>query len=134
MRCMERNKQPFWYSNYGGIAPIRNEDGYLTGEQDVIRLPPVRAMGNISPSRGEAVSRAFGDELDYDRVIALDNPDFPVDEQTVIWIGITPELDGEGNLARDEDGNILTPWNYEVRSVAPSLNSVNIAVRKVNVR
>ena len=39
-----------------------------------------------------------------------------------------------GSLAVDENGEILTPWDYIVKKVARSLNSVSIAITKVNVQ
>ena len=134
MRCLKRNQQTFWYSAYGGITAVEDENHNLTGEHTVTRSNPVKATGNISPARGEAVNREFGDSLNYDRVIVVEDPGFPIDEQTVLWIGITPSLTNQGALELDQNGDPVTPWNYVVRRVAPSLNSMSIAVSKVSVR
>ena len=51
---------------------------------------------------------------------------FPITVSTVFWIETLPEI--------AEDGSTDTPHDYIVKQVAMSLNSVSIAVSKVNVR
>jgi hypothetical protein len=50
---------------------------------------------------------------------------FPITSSSVFWIDTLPEI--------KEDGSTDTPYDYIVKQVAPSLNSVSIAVSKVNV-
>jgi hypothetical protein len=51
---------------------------------------------------------------------------FPITVSSIFWIDTLPEI--------AEDGTTSTPHDYIVKKVAPSLNSVSIAVSKVNVR
>lgn len=133
MRCLRRNMVPFWYALYGGRAPILDENGDDTGQYEVRYGDPIRAYGNISAAAGDVSTRPFGDSLDYDKVIAYEHADTPIDEHAVLWIDTQPECSEDGSLVVDENGEAATPWDYVVRKVARSLNSVLIAVSKVNV-
>lgn len=133
MRCLQRNMVPFWYALYEGRASILDENGYDTGQYEVRYGAPVRKHGNISAAAGDVSTRQFGDDISYDKVIALDDPHTPIDEHAVLWIDAAPECVEDGSLAVDVTGEILTPWDYVVRKVARSLNSVLIAVSRVNV-
>ena len=133
MKCMERNKVRFFYALYMGKQEITDEYGNATGQYEVTHSPPVECYGNISAAKGETQSRQFGENEAYDKVIVLDNLSPNIDEYSVLWIDTMPELDQEGNLALDENEKIITPYDYIVKKVAKSLNSVSIAVSKVKV-
>lgn len=126
MRCMVRNKVLFYYALYEGKQEVVDEYGNKTGQYEIIYGKPVALMGNVSPAVGETETRQFGEGVSYDRVIVLDNPKTPIDEYSILWIDTL--------LVISEDGTTTTPHNYIVSKVAPSLNSVSIAIRKVNVR
>lgn len=133
MRCLERNKQPFYYSTYVGKEEMRDENGYLTGEYKVIRTIPVKSYGNISSSKGRLVNQAFGSDLRYDKVLILDNYAPQMNEYTVFWIDRLPELDKDGKVKLDEDGNATIPYNYVVKQIGKSINSTSIALSKVDI-
>lgn len=126
MRCLNRNKVPFWYALYVTEKPLYDEDGFKTSESEIIYSNPVAEKGNVRANTGAAAVRAFGLDLNYDRVIELDNPSHPIKETSVLWIDTPPVL--------NEDGTTDTPFDYVVKKIAPSLNSLLIAVSKVNVR
>ena len=126
MRTLARNKTRIFYANYRDKIPLEDEYGNLTGEYEVTRENPVAVMANISAARGESTTRQFGEDVRYDRIIVLDDPAFPIAETSVLWIDTPPEI--------AKDGTTKTPHDYIVKQVAPSLNSVSIAVSKVNVR
>ena len=126
MRTLTRNKIRIYYANYHDKIPIKDEYGNLTGEYHLSYDKPVQIMANVSAARGESTTRQFGEDVSYDRVIVLDDPSFPIKETSIIWIDTPPEI--------AEDGSTETPHDYIVKSVAPSLNSVSIAVSKVDVR
>ena len=133
MKCMERNKVQFYYALYMGKEEITDEYGNATGQYEVTHSAPIECYGNVSAAKGETQSRQFGENEAYDKVIVLDNLSPNIDEYSVLWIDTIPELDNEGNLAVDNDGEIITPYDYIVKKVARSLNSVSIAVSKVKV-
>lgn len=133
MRCMNRNKVKFFYSLYEGREPITDEYGNVTGEYDVKHGNPTEGYANISAAKGETQTRQFGESETYDKVIVMDNEAPPIDEYSVLWVDTVPQLNEDGSLAVDEEGNVLTPHDYIVKKVAKSLNSVSIAISKVNV-
>ena len=126
MRTLHRNKVRIFYANYREKIPITDEYGNLTGEYRLSYDKPVQIMANVSAARGEATTRQFGDDEGYDRVVVLDDPTFPIASTSILWIDTPPEI--------AEDGSTDTPHDYIVKQVATSLNSVSIAVSKVNVR
>ena len=133
MRCMNRNKVKFFYSLYEGREPITDEYGNVTGEYDVKHGNPTEGYANISAAKGETQTRQFGESETYDKVIVMDNEAPPIDEYSVLWVDTVPQLNEDGSLAVDEEGNVLTPYDYIVKKVAKSLNNVSIAISKVNV-
>ena len=126
MRTLHRNKVRIFYANYLDKIPIRDEYGNLTGEYEISYTNPTEVCANVSAARGEATTRQFGEDEGYDRIIVLDDPKFPVSATSIMWIDTLPEI--------AEDGSTETPNDYIVKRVATSLNSVSIAVSKVNVR
>jgi len=133
MRCMNRNKVKFFYALYVGRDPITDEYGNVTGEYDVKHGNPTEGYANISAAKGETQTRQFGESETYDKVIVMDNEAPQIDEYSVLWVDTEPQINEDGSLAVDEEGNILTPHDYIVKKVARSLNNVSIAISKVNV-
>ena len=122
MRCLLRNMTTFYYANYERKEELTDEYGNKTGEYEVIYGSPVKCKGNISAAQGEMESRQFGDSESYDKVIVLNNMNVPIDEYSILWVDSLPS------------SNSNTPHDYIVKKVARSLNSVSIAISKVNVR
>lgn len=125
MRCLMRNKTSFYYALYTGQTEIKDEYGNATGQYSVEYGNPIKTLGNVSAAKGEIQSRQFGESETYDKVIVLDDPNTPIDEYSILWVDIRPEL---------TDGVTTTPHDYIVKKVARSLNSVSIAISKVAVR
>jgi hypothetical protein len=126
MRTLARNKIRIFYANYCNKTPLKDEYGNLTGEYEVTYGNPIAVMANVSAARGESTTRQFGEEVRYDRIIVLEDPSFPIAETSILWIDTLPDI--------AENGTTKTPHDYIVKQVAPSLNSVSIAVSKVTVR
>ncbi len=133
MRCMERNKVNFYYALFTKSVPVVDEYGNNTGEFDVQHGNPVKSSANISAAKGETQTRQFGENVSYDKVIAMDNEAPPIDEYSILWIDTMPELNADGSLAVDSEGKVKTPHDYIVKKVAKSMNSVSYAVSKVSV-
>ena len=123
MRNLARNKRKFTYCLYTGKAPIYDSLGLETGEYRLTYSAPIVALGNISPATGMAITEQFGNLENYDKVIAIDDVDTPINDDTVLFIDKEYEADAYGNPMYD----------YIVRRVAKSLNQVSIAVSKVKV-
>lgn len=123
MKIMERNKSLFYYSLYGTKRPVLDDEGYETGETTVGYSEPVAMRANVSAATGVAQTEQFGNFIAYDKVIVTDDMDCPIDENSVLFIDKEPAFDGDGNPLYD----------YTVKRVAKSLNSISIAVSKVTV-
>ena len=126
MRCMVRNKKKFYYASYIESNEITDEYGNKTGEYEITYGNPIEARGNVSGAQGEIQIRQFGESENYDKVIVLDNIDTPINEYTVLWVDTLPLL--------NEDGSTSTPYDYIVKKVSRTINSVSIAISKVTVR
>ena len=126
MRTLARNQIRIFYATFRAKSPIKDEYGNLSGEYDIVYNNPVEIKANVSAARGESTTRQFGEDEGYDRVIVMDDPRIPISVSSVLWIDTRPEI--------KPDGSTDTPYDYIVKQVAPSLNSVSIAVSKVNVR
>ena len=111
-----------------------DEYGNELNETTVAYSNPVACKGNISAARGETAVRQFGEYESYDRVIVMDDPNTPINEYAVLWVDSIPTLNENGSLATNNDGSPVTPWDYTVKKVARSLNSVSIAISKVTVQ
>ena len=123
MRCLERNKVQFSYCPYIGKTKVTDASGYETGEYKVSYGSAISVMGNVSPAQGEAQIEQFGNSLEYDKVIILEDRNFPMDENSVLFVDKAPAYDLSGNPLYD----------YIVKKVARSLNGVSYAISKVTV-
>lgn len=122
MKTMERNKTAFWYMTYAGSAPVLDEYGNEIGTE-VTYNEPVMLRANISPATGSSQVEQFGSLAGYDKVIVTDDVNCPIDENSVLFIDKAVEF--------TDDGKPL--YDYTVKRVARSLNSVSYAVTKVSV-
>ena len=118
MRELERNKRTIYYALFDKNEPILDEDGNYTGEEQPTYLPPVKLRINVSPALGESATRQFGEVVDYDRTLVTCDTTLPIDERTVFWI---------------DETDTTKSFDYTVKKVAKSLNSLQIAVKKVEV-
>ena len=123
MKCLKRNKRTFHYCLYEGKQKSYDEDGYYAGEEKPAYSEPIVCQGNISSAKGETEIDLFGSSLQYDKVIVLDDVHSPIDENTVLFIDKEPSFDSLGNPLFD----------YIVKRVARSLNSVSYAIERVKV-
>lgn len=129
-----RNKRQFYAAAFSHSEDIKDEYGNISGEQKLFYLNPKKLFGNISAAHGETEARQFGNSIDYDKVIVLDDPKAPIDEYSILWIDGAPELDEDGALALNDNGEVKTPHDYIVKKVARSLNNVSVAISRVTVR
>ena len=145
MRCLKRNMTPFWYCLYESSEDQYDEYGNLLPEPLVTYAEPVQMMANISAATGQAQTEMFGGLDSYDKVIVTADMGCPIDEHTVLFIDKEPEYTPvttyeyvQGESASQDDElvevtHLLPKYDYLVKRVAKSLNSISIAVRKVDV-
>lgn len=117
MRCLNRNKREIYYALYEGEKPNIDEKGFETGENTPKYGEAVALKCNVSSAMGEDVVQAFGNFTNYTRVLCVGTANCPIDEDSIIWFGISPE----------------EPHNYIVTRKADSINGILYAIREVTV-
>lgn len=117
MRCLDRNKKSFYYANYSGMQKMTDSQGNFTGEYEVSYGEPIQAWGNISPARGTVYANPFGLTEGYDKVIVMADPDMQIAETSVLWV----------------DNDLEQSFDYRIIKIARGLNSISIAIKKVDV-
>lgn len=163
MRNLDRDKQWVLVSRFEKIIAVEDEAGHLTGEHKIERSRQIPLLATVSANKGEAEAAAFGQSLDYDRTVLIDDPSYPISETAVLWIdkGVQKSLldggyfdqysvwetgddiDGGGfeDEAEDDVDNggfeypewIKEPYDYIVKKVARSPNFTLVAVKRVEV-
>lgn len=140
MKCLKRNQSAFNYCLYADKADLIDEYGNQSGETILIYGDPVTAYANISPATGQSNTEQFGNLENYDKVIVTDDLNCPIDENSVLFIDKEPEftdvITHEYDVETSEwvERTIQVPvHDYIVRRVAKSLNSISIAIRRVEV-
>lgn len=123
MRLLKRNLTPIHYCLYEGKQPLLDEDGHETGEYRVSYGEPIKLICSVSPATGYAQVNVFGNLESYDKVLITDDLDCPIDENSFLFVDKEPEF--------SEDGRAL--FDYGVKRVAKSLNSISYAISKVTV-
>jgi len=130
MRSLEINKQTIWYALYIGKVPVLDDKGYETGEYKIQYSNPVSVRIRVSPNNGESNFQPFGTLTDYDRTMVTTDK-LPIDENSILWLDSTPELEADGSLKLKPDGTPVTPHEYVVTKVAPDINVTQYAIKKV---
>lgn len=125
MKTLNRNKTAFYYALYEGKEHMVDDYGNATGEYDVKYSEPRKFFANISAANGRVDVKLFGANVYYDKVIVGDDTFPQIDEYSILWIDTAPVIDNEGKTE--------TPHDYVVKKIAKSLNSVSVAVSKVEV-
>lgn len=123
MRLCNRNLKNFFYALFDSKVPIVDANGHNTGRYELKYQNPEEMTAYISAARGVSDTEQFGVSLDYERTIITDDMDCPINETSILWIDVVPEIDGEGKTA--------TPNDYKVVKVAKSINYISYAIKKV---
>lgn len=129
MRSLLRNKRSFYYALYSDNNSKTDEYGNATGCYE----SPVQYKANISATAGGATTYPFGRSETYERTIVMDSDAPPFDVHTVLWVDVVPQMDENGALAVNGQGDAITPYDYTVKSVSRSLNSTLIVISKVDI-
>ena len=118
MQSLASNQQKIEYALYTGMTDALS-GGKKTGEKVKSYASPVTLWIYVSPSKGEAAIEPFGQNEDYTNVMSISDPNCPIKEDTILWVGIS-----------SANG---TPHNYRVTKVARGLTSTLYAIKKVSV-
>lgn len=109
MRLLKRNTTEFEYLPWEGKESDLNSNGEHTGELHRIYSTPVLYTGNISAPSGKTNIAFFGDDIRYTHTLVMDDPEAAINEFGLIrW---------KGNI-------------YAIQAVRPSLNVLNIALKR----
>lgn len=122
MILQKRNIKPFYYAKLDEeqqVVEILDDEGRGTGEYAPVRMTPTKTFGNISVPTGFANIEKFGNIVSYDLLIVMDNVNTPINESTVLWVYNDPNKD--------------EPWDFMVRRVAKSINSVTLQCAQAKV-
>lgn len=117
MRCLARDTKDIFVSLYETKVEVVNSDGLYTGEYEVKRSDPIKVTCNVGASVGTSQLEVFGQLLNYDKTIIIDNVDFEISETAVLWV----------------DVDTSKPFDYIVKRVAKTPNYIALAVSKVDV-
>lgn len=143
MRACKRNERPFHYCLYKSKMETEDEWGNPTGDKLVIYEDAVLMNANISAATGQSQTEQYGNIETYDKIIVTADMSCPIDEHTVLFVDKEPEY-GDGiiigykepeTVLGDLEPIIYKPplYDYIVKRVAKGLNSISIAIRKVEV-
>lgn len=120
MRTLDRNKRRFYYCLHQNREKIYDENHNFTGEYSPEYAEPVEAFGNISASSGTTDTEQFGNDISYDKTIALQGTDWPIDESTVLLIDTLPDPESD-----------IPNYDYLIVRKAVSLNHTVLAIKRV---
>ena len=123
MRTLNRNKREIYYALFTGETPIYDEKGNETGESKPTYGDITALRVNVSAATGEDAVQAFGSFTGYSRTMCVADITCPIDENSVIWFGVSPTA---------ENGNTL-PHNYIVVRKADSKNGFLYALQEVTI-
>lgn len=156
MRNLDRDRQRCYIARFAGLTREEDEQGRLTGKNTPSFTTPEEFWPTVSPVKGEAYGAYFGQNLDYDLTLTVDDPDFEVGEADILWVyaldgepgGVT-FLEGRDGL----DGGTFEDWDsgddvdggdfpstetrthdYIVRKIARKGGYTVIAAKHVEVR
>lgn len=120
MKLMERNKQTVWYALFASKSDVRDGNDRRTGEKLITYGKPVETRMNVGWATGSAQLEGYGISREPTRRIVTDDMNCPIDTDTALWIGITPD-----------NG---TKHNYVVVGAPErSLNQIVYTVQEVSV-
>ena len=117
MRGLNRNKREIYYALRTGETTNVDEYGNETGERSPTYGEKTALMANVSAATGREAVEAFGSFTGYSRTMFVADNSCPIEEDSIIWFGITPPK----------------PHNYIVVRKADSKNGILYALQEVTV-
>jgi hypothetical protein len=117
MRGLNRNKRQIYFALRTGETTNLDEYGNETGESTPTYGNPIALSVNVSASSGGDAVQAFGSFTAYSRTLSVSDPACPLEEDSIIWFGVTPPA----------------AHNYIVVRKADSKNGILYALQEVTV-
>ena len=130
MRLLARNKQTVYYQNIKQSTEATVEDGagntLFTGEQVITYDPLSLVKCYVKSAIGLNEAEPYGDFTSKRRVMYLDKGSANLNENSLLWVGIDPSPDLQGNPT--------VPHNFTVDGISNGLNHIRVAIRQVEVK
>jgi hypothetical protein len=117
MRSLNRNKRLIHYALHDGEVANIDEYGNETGELTPVYGAATPLLCNVSAASGREAVDAFGSFTGYTRTMFVSDANCPIDENTIVWFGISP----------------TETHNYVVTRKADSKNGILYALQEVTV-
>ena len=125
MRCLDRDRRRVLIGRFDGTQPVTDSQGRYTGRNEVVREAPAEFWPTVTPVRGRAEDDYFGQKVEYDLTLTIDDPAFSARESDTLWVDADPgDPEGAGYPA---------PHDYVVTKVARKGDFTVIAARRVDV-
>lgn len=115
MRLLSRDLRTIYIASYEGLEAEVDASGRYTGRHVPQYSDPAAFSASVSAAKGEASGAVFGQSLDYDRTVLVDDPAFDVEEPDRLWV----------------DNGVDEAHDYEVAQIARTPNVTAIAVKRV---
>lgn len=125
MRCLDRDRRRVLIARYEGTRPVQDEQGRYTGRNEVARTAPAEFWPTVTPVRGRAEDDYFGQKVEYDLTLTIDDPAFEARESDQLWVDADPGEEGAEGYP--------SPHDYVVTKVARTGGFTVIAARRVDV-
>lgn len=121
MRNLARDTQPVYIARYIGKV-MQQVNGKLTGKHIVSYSNPVVFYPSVTMARGQSQGDFFGVNLDYEKVLTIDDPTFAVSETDVLFVDVPA-----GKTFSE------LPYDYTIKKVARKGDFTVIAIKRVEV-
>lgn len=107
MRCLQRQTQKLWFS----VKTM----GYTGIDETSVWTKPEMHKFSVSPTGSTPEAYSAGIVPDYDRYITSFDRTFKPIEGTQVWVDVEPELNHDGTLKLDENGEPTVSPDYTLR-------------------
>lgn len=85
MRNLDRDRQRVVIARFQGTTPVER-GGRLTGRNEPSYSAQEVFWPTVGVDKGQAVYDLFGQKLDYDVTLTVDDPAFDVKEADILWV------------------------------------------------
>lgn len=107
MRCLQRQTQELWFS----VKTM----GYTGIDETSVWSKPEMHKFSVSSTGSTPEAYSAGIVPDYDRYITSFDRTFKPIEGTQVWVDVEPELNHDGTLKLDENGEPTVSPDYTLR-------------------
>lgn len=107
MRCLQRQTQKLWFSV--------KKMGFTGIDETSVYSKPEMHKFTVSATGSTPEDYAVGIVPDYDRYITSFDRNFNPIEGTQVWVDVEPDLDENGNVKLNDDGEPIVPPDYTLR-------------------